>query len=326
MIIIQVAGGLGNQLQQYALYRKLVRLGKEVRLDLSWFEEVEKTQTGEKQIQNGSMMSQSGTTSETSKTPAVTVRQLELLNFDRLLFESCSEEEKIKLIGSGGLAGKLRRKLLPFTVHWFHESKMYHPEIFTFEDMYLSGYFACEKYYADILYELREKIQFPPSSDHRNRILADEMRNCNSVSVHIRRGDYLNTENAAMFGNICTEAYYEAALQWMKDKVPDAHFYIFSDDVPYVRQKYAGEAYTIVDINHGADSFYDMWLMSNCKHQICANSTFSFWGARLGNDEDKLKIRPTIHKNSQVFIKEEMQDLWKGWVFVSPEGEIYESI
>lgn len=323
MIIIQLAGGLGNQLQQYALYRKLVRIGKEVRLDLSWFEEVEKEKNCRQQVQTDRTSVQNEKVSELSKTPAVTARQLELLKFDRLLLETCSEEEKRKLIGSEGLSGKLRRKLLPSTVHWFHESKMYHPEIFTFEKMYLSGYFACEKYYADILYELCEEIRFPESTDSRNRELADEMQNCNSVSVHIRRGDYLNPENAAMFGNICTDAYYETALRLMKEKVPDARFYIFSDDVPYVRAKYTGEEYTVVDINHGADSFYDMWLMSNCKHHICANSTFSFWGARLGNYEGKIKIRPTIHKNSQVFVKEEMEELWNGWVFVSPEGKVY---
>lgn len=316
MIIIQLAGGLGNQLQQYALYRKLVSLGKEVRLDLSWFEEIERAQ-------NSSVQESESRNQAQNSSPIATMRQLELRNFEGLSLEACSSEEKVRLIGSDGLSGKLRRKLLPSTVHWFHENKIYHPEIFTFEEMYLSGYFACEKYYADILGELRNELRFPESTDVRNRQFADEMRRCNSVSLHIRRGDYLNPENVSIFGNICTEAYYEAALRFMKEKVPDARFYIFSDDLPYVRQKYVGEEYTIVDINHGENSFYDMWLMSNCKHHICANSTFSFWGARLGSYDRKLKIRPTIHKNSQVFVKEEMQELWKGWTFVSPEGEVY---
>ena len=300
MIIIQVAGGLGNQLQQYALYRKFVRMGKEARLDLSWFDEVK------------------GNDEETK----VTSRNLELSYFDRLVYETCTEEEKEKLIGSNGLPGKLRRKLLPSTVHWFHESKMYHPELLSFEDMYLSGYFACEKYYSDILYDLREKIQFPSSDNPLNRELAQEMRECASVSVHVRRGDYLNEENRAMFGNICTDAYYRKAMELIKEEVPDAHFYLFSDDVSYVKQKYQGEEFTVVDINHGKDSFYDMWLMSNCRHNICANSTFSFWGARLNGNEGKIMIRPTIHKNSQVFRKEEMEELWQGWRFVSPEGKL----
>lgn len=298
MIIIQVAGGLGNQLQQYALYRKFVSMGKEARLDLSWFKEVR----------------------EKGKNGAVTERNLELTYFDGLVYETCTREERERLIGSDGLSGKLRRKLLPSTVHWFHESKMYHPEILSYEEMYLSGYFACEKYYADILYDLREKIQFPVSNNPENINLAEEMKDCESVSVHIRRGDYLNAENAAMFGNICTDAYYASAMESIKQEVPDAHFYLFSDDVPYVKKKFSDKNYTIVDINHGQDSFYDMWLMSNCKHNICANSTFSFWGARLNPNDDKIIIRPTIQKNTQVFVKEEMEDLWDGWRFISPEG------
>lgn len=308
MIIIQIAGGLGNQLQQYALYRKFVRLGVEARLDTSWFDQmriVQKERTkGEDEIS------------------VVTKRDLELRYFDRLVFETCTSEEKKALIGSDSVCGKFRRRLLPFTVHKFQESKMYHPEIFDFENMYLSGYFACEKYYADILYDLREKIQFPPSNNPLNRQLAQEMSEEQSVSVHIRRGDYLNPENAAMFGNICTDQYYAKAIEMIKKQVPEAHFYIFSDDVAYAKAHFTGEGYTIVNVNHGKDSFYDMWLMSKCKHNICANSTFSFWGARLNGNESKIMIRPTIHKNSQTFVKDEMEDLWAGWLFVSPEGRL----
>ena len=297
MVIIEVAGGLGNQLQQYALYRKFVRLGVKAKLDVSWFD-------------------------KTSKADGVTERKLELTHFDRLLYETCTEEERTELIGSGGLVGKLRRKLLPGSVRWFHESKMYHPEIFEFENMYLSGYFACEKYYRDILYDLREKIQFPESDNPENHRIAQEMQNCQSVSIHVRRGDYLNPENKVIFGRICTDAYYDKALEVIRNKVPDARFYIFSDDITYVKEKYTGEEYTVVDINHGNDSFYDMWLMRQCKHNICANSTFSFWGARLNEFEHKITIRPTIHKSSQRFVKQEMEDFWQGWHFVSPEGEL----
>lgn len=298
MIIIKVMGGLGNQLQQYALYRKFVRSGKEARLDLSWFSDSK---------EQGTVLAR---------------RELELAYFDRLVYEVCTPEEKADLVGRDDLSGKLRRKLLPFTVHCFEESRMYHKELLTFENMYISGYFACEKYYADILYDLREKIQFPPSNNPLNREMAGKMQNGNSVSLHIRRGDYLDKENVATFGNICTDAYYEEAVSLIKEEIPDAHFYVFSDDIPYVKTKYCGGDYTIVDINHGRDSFYDIWLMSNCKHNICANSTFSFWGARLNPNENKVMIRPTIQKNSQVFVKEEMDDLWQGWKFISPQGKI----
>lgn len=145
MIIVQLMGGLGNQLQQYALYRKMVRMGKEARLDISWF------------------------TQQDNKNKELTHRELELDRLDRLVYEVCTLEEKAQLIGSEGIAGRLRRKLLPGGVKWFRESEMYHPEIFEFEDMYISGYFACEKYYGDILYDLREKIQFPPSANPLQR-------------------------------------------------------------------------------------------------------------------------------------------------------------
>lgn len=296
MIIIQVAGGLGNQLQQYALYRKFVRMGKEARLDLSWFDK------------------------EKEEKATATQRNLELAYFDRLVYETCTREEREALIGSEKMTGKLRRRLLPGTVHWFHEDKLYHPEILDFENMYLSGYFACEKYYADILYDLREKIQFPKSDNPLNHQMAQEMKERASVSVHIRRGDYLNDENKALFGNICTDGYYQRAMEMIKEEVKDAHFYLFSDDIPYVADKYRGPEYTIVNINHGRDSFYDMWLMSCCKHNICANSTFSLWGARLNGNDRKIMIRPTIHKNTQTFHKKEMEELWQGWRFISPEG------
>lgn len=296
MIIIEVAGGLGNQLQQYALYRKFLSLGRDARLDVSWFE-------AENQ---GKMLAR---------------RELELQLFDGLSYSVCTPKEKAALVGGTGLAGKLKRKLLPSTIHCFHESQMYHPELLGYEHMYLQGYFACEKYYRDILPELRDEIRFPVSDNSRNEQIASEMRNCESVSVHIRRGDYLNPENERMFGNICTDAYYSKALELLKEEVPGAHFYLFSDDVSYISEKYHGNEYTVVDINRGRDSFFDMWLMSNCRHNICANSTFSFWGARLNHNEKKIIIRPTIHKSTQVFDRGEMRELWQGWRFISPEGE-----
>jgi len=300
MIIIQLAGGLGNQLQQYALYRKFLRLGTEAKLDTSWFREG---------APGGDAHSGSGTK-----------RELELAYFDGLTYEVCTKEEREKLIGKRGIPGKLQRKLFPSSVRWFHESRIYHPEILKFDHMYLSGYFACEKYYSDILGDLRERIRFPQSGNPANRQMAEEIESCRSVSVHIRRGDYLKKENAGMFGGICTDAYYETAIRKLKEEEPGAHFYLFSDDASYAKRQYSGPEYTVVDINRGKDSFYDIWLMSKCRHNICANSTFSFWGARLNGNEDKIMIRPTIHKNSQVFVKEEMEELWQGWRFISPEG------
>lgn len=298
MVIVQVAGGLGNQLQQYALYYKLITLGREAKLDISWF------------------------TDQNKQEKVLAKRALELDYFRGLDYEVCTAWERKQLIGSEGLAGKIRRKLLPVTIHRFAEQEMYHPEVLQFAHMYVTGYFACEKYYEDILGALREKIQFPPSSNPKNRKTAEEMRGRTSVSVHIRRGDYLDQENSKLFGNICTEAYYAGGMAYIEKRFPDVHFYLFSDDMAYVREHYKGENHTLVDWNQGRDSFYDMWLMSQCKHNICANSTFSFWGARLNGHENKIMIRPTVHKNTQVFDGDVMRELWSGWRLVDQEGRL----
>lgn len=331
MIIIQLAGGLGNQLQQYALYQKFKSLGAEAKLDLSWFKQFKNMNKQSKcKEQSIDHNRTNKTNQEVKKDIVVTTRQCELEFFDHLPYESCTEKEKNALTGSQGLTGKLRRKLLPQTVHWYKEKQMYDPELLNYKQMYLSGYFACEKYYVDILPELREMIRFPEIADVQKRRANEEIlkkiRNSHAISVHIRRGDYLQPENAAMFGNICTEEYYESALNYMKQKIEVPHFFIFSDDVAYVREHYQGEEYTIVDINHGDDSFYDMYLMSRCEGNICANSTFSFWGARLNAWADKIMIRPTKQKNSQVFDEARMKDLWKNWIFIDPQGQIYDDI
>ena len=330
MIIVEVMGGLGNQLQQYALYWKLKSLGRDVKLDVSWFED------------------------EKKQADVLASRKLELRYFENLPMDICSTAEKEQLIGRDDFFGKVKRKLLLKSNRHFYESDMYHPEIFDFTDKYLTGFWACEKYYADILPELRKLIIFPNEIKNQNcentlniqtiqkndgnatKNLKSQTKNiCEmnsqiieriheelSVSIHIRRGDYLDRENAAMFGGICTEAYYDAAIAYMEERYPNAHFYLFSDDPTYAREHYQGSQYTVVDWNKGADSFYDIQLMSSCRHNICANSTFSFWGARLNPNPDKIMIRPAKHKNSQQIIPEEMHELWGNWILINEIGRI----
>lgn len=302
MIIVRVMGGLGNQLQQYALFRKFQSLGAEAGLDLSWF---------------------SKETQESAAAP----RKFALADFEGLPYETASGEEVRALLGrafgeEAGFVEKLKKRLTPDKMPVFEETQMYHPQIFSWQNRYLVGYWACEAYYADILDRLREEIRFPDSGDARNREVMAKMAARPSVSIHVRRGDYLDDANAAMFGGICTEAYYDASVRYIKEKCPDAVFYVFSDDADYVRAHFAGPAFHIVDWNRGGNSFYDMQLMSCCKHNICANSTFSFWGARLNGNPDKIMLRPSIHKNTQTCVPEQMKKLWAGWTLVTPGGNV----
>ena len=298
MIIIKMNGGLGNQLQQYALYEKLKSLGKEVKVDTSWFH----TNQG-----------------KTSK------RDLELEYFPKVSFQTCSAEEMQKILGNRGLLKKVSEKLKLTQKPIYVEHQMYDEQILQMNEKVLEGYWACEAYYADIIPLLQEKLEFPPSDNPKNKAMAEEMKQSNSVSIHIRRGDYMTEENQAMFGGICTEEYYKEAIAYIKENVPNARFFVFSDDSEYVREKYAGDEYTIVDINHGKDSFYDIYLMSQCKHNICANSTFSFWGARLNQNPGKKVIRPLKQKNCDWYVPEKMKQLWKGWILIDEEGKMVEA-
>lgn len=307
MLIVRAMGGLGNQLQQYALYRKLEHIGRDVRLDTSWFSNTD------------------------LQAHMAASRELELNYLRPLPYREASGEEVRALLGRlweepEKIAGKIRRRLKLSANPAFEETEMYHEEILHMDNRYLVGYWACEKYYADMMDILRADISFPPSGDRelqsRNEAVMRQMEETQSVSVHIRRGDYLDAINRELFGGICTDAYYERAIGYVRERCPQARFYLFSDDIPYVRERYRGEEYRVIDWNTGKDSFYDMMLMSHCKHNICANSTFSFWGARLNPHADKMTVRPSVHKNTQVCVPEVMKELWKGWTLVTPRGEV----
>ena len=123
-------------------------------------------------------------------------------------------------------------------------------------------------------------------------LLQEQMRREQAVAVHVRRGDYLLPENSRKYGNICTLQYYKNAMQYMKKKVPDAKFYFFSNDSEWVRKNLANGDSVIVDCNHGKENYLDMYLMSQCSHNIIANSSFSWWGAWLNQNPDKIVISP----------------------------------
>ena len=111
-------------------------------------------------------------------------------------------------------------------------------------------------------------------------------------------------------------------MQYIETHVTEPVYYIFSDDVEYAREHFTGENMHIVDWNYGDDSMYDMQLMSCCKHNICANSTFSMWGARLNQNTDKIMIRPLHADNYETTTAQEIQENWKKWILINPKGEI----
>lgn len=297
MIIIHVMGGLGNQLYQYALSEKLKLLGKEVKLDFYAYKDAQ------------------GDDREW--------RELELERLEGLEYEVCTKQERtLFLDNSMKITDRVRRKLTGRKNRTVEETGDYMPEIFSMDDVYLYGFWGCERYYKDITGLLQRKIRFPKSGNPANIETLARMKDENAVSVHIRRKDYLTVADGARYMGICTEAYYNGAFDYIRRRVEHPVFYIFSDDAAYAREHFDGADIRIVDWNTGEDSMYDMELMSHCKYNICANSTFSIWGARLNPFGDKIMIRPLHHDNYETSSPEEIHANWEGWVLLDAAGEV----
>ena len=306
MIIIQLAGGLGNQMFQYALYLQLKSLGRDVRID-----------------------DVAGFVQDAKRDPA--------LKPFGISYERASKKEIIKMLDSSLLPwNRVRRKLCGRKKKsYFEEDKRYHPEIMTWDDIYLEGYWQTEKYFEAIADEVRQAydtdklVQYlrgagstyavKKSSAHSNEAISGRMSmedwlaritSTESVSVHIRRGDYLLPENQTLFGGICTEAYYRKAMEQMKRKHPGCRFYLFSNDKKWIKERIeeykssciqktgaeaAGSDWTdrleVVDLEEQND-YAEFVLMSKCKHNILANSSFSWWASYLNYNPDRTVFAP----------------------------------
>lgn len=141
--------------------------------------------------------------------------------------------------------------------------------------------FHFDKRYARYCDSLDFKIDQQKLSS-QNISTINEIDNCNSVFIHVRRGDYLSEKYQYLFKDTCTLDYYNNAIKYIKSTIDNPHFYVFSDDEAWVKENIKIDNATFVNWNHGEQSPLDMWLMSRCKAGIIANSTFSYWGARLG--------------------------------------------
>jgi hypothetical protein len=129
----------------------------------------------------------------------------------------------------------------------------------------------------------------------RNKILST-----NSVSIHIRCGDYLSPKYISIYGGICTIEYYKRAISYILQTVDNPVFFIFSDDIEWTKDNITINNAIFVSNNKGINSFLDMYLMSICKHNIIANSSFSWWGAYLNKNKNKKVIMPNRWFNSKL--------------------------
>lgn len=182
----------------------------------------------------------------------------------------------------------------PFREHRVPECVLYYPDVL--EDFSKNEFFdrQCQsyRYYENCREELYHAFSFDQSMLSKKTVeIEKQIVSCNSVSVHVRRGDYLLAANRGL-GSVCDDSYYCRAIDYIKSKVENPYFFIFSDDKEWVTSNMKLSNATIVDHNYGRDSWQDMYLMSRCQNNILANSSFSWWAAYLNQSPKKIVVTP----------------------------------
>lgn len=157
----------------------------------------------------------------------------------------------------------------------------------------LQGYFPSYKYFEGIDELVRQDFTFNIEPDEQNREIIEMISSSNSISLHIRHGDYISNEKTKDKFGICSIAYYKRAIGFITKSVKNPRFFIFTNSPDFVKNNLKFN-HTTVHITHnsGNKSYEDMRLMSLCKHNIIANSSFSWWGAWLNRNPDKIVVAP----------------------------------
>lgn len=262
--IVYFGGGLGNQMFQYAFYKALQLSGKNV---LAYIQQDVATHVC-------CLM-------QTFKSIDLTV---------------CTEAQKGDLIKKNISYGHKTKKFILYTEENFYDvkEKIADTSILNVSGGIFSGIFQTRKFAELAKEELYKTFVFKKSNEKELEKMADDIISQNTVGIHIRRGDYLTEENSWIYGGICTEEYYNKAIDYCEKEIKDCRFVFFSNDIEWVKEHYQKDKALYIESSMFADyhDWYDMYLMSICKHNIIANSTFSWWGAWLNQNQNKIVIAP----------------------------------
>ena len=270
MIVVKVFGGLGNQMFQYALGKYLaIKNNSDLYLDLSWYS-INKSSTKRK-------------------------FQLDIFNTEFKIANSKIISDSKPFILRLLNTVLIRLKLGTVQTHnYFIEDKFSFNS--SFEKIrnycYVNGYWQSPLYFQSIESIIREDFKFPMLQHSSNIDIEEKIKKTNSVGIHLRRGDFINSKHHGIHG-ICSLEYYQSTISYVSNKIDEAVFFIFSDDVEWVKENFNFDSRSYyISGNNGTNSYIDMQLMSGCKHNIIANSSFSWWGAWLNTNSDKIIIAP----------------------------------
>ncbi|MDP3119202.1 MAG: alpha-1,2-fucosyltransferase [Sulfuricurvum sp.] len=271
MIIVKPVGGLTSQMHKYAMGKALsLKHDVPLKLDLSWFEDTQKTDTPwPYQLDYFHINAQIATFDE--------IKSLKGSNFFNTWARRIKRYIGINLykktyINQSFLSKENFLKLGPNT--------------------YLEGEWAGFEYFSEYKKEILDELSLKIPLSLKTQEHLAKIKNENSVSMHIRRGDYVFNPEAAKFHAICSSDYYQEAIDYITERLPDIKLYIFSDDIAWTKEHLHFDLDTIYVEN--TQNYEDLELMAACKHNIMANSGFSLWGAWMNQNPSKIVISPTV--------------------------------
>ena len=267
MIIVRLQGGLGNQMFQYASARSLAhKLGVDLGLDLTWFDNVDQVDTP---------------------------RHYELDCFN--IGATIVQPGAYKLKGSNnGVLRRLGIKRSPsLELSEYKEQHFHYNEHFLdlSDNTLVEGYFQSEKYFKQCRDTILKDFEWLEPPSEQNHKLLKKIQAENSVSLHVRRGDYISNKNANEFHGSKGLGYYNKAIEEITKKVNKPTFYVISDDPGWSQDNIKIKHHTTY-VSHNKKGCEDMRLMKSCKHNIIANSSFSWWAAWLNTNPGKQVIAP----------------------------------
>lgn len=262
MIAVRLIGGLGNQMFQYAAGRALAdRLGSELLLDTRDFEHYSLYGYG-----------------------------LHKLAID---IPVASPEQLTRWPSWIRRGSRLLRRI-GFHTRWYPEIKFQYDAAWESipDGTMIDGYFQSERYFRGITETLRREFVPVTSLSSQNAHLAELARNCESVAIHVRRGDYVTNLNTFKVHGVCSQAYFEASIAYMRERLENPRFFVFSNDIAWAKDNLALGDNAIFVTGNERDPEIDIHLISQCRHQIIANSSFSWWGAWLNPNKCKMVVAP----------------------------------
>ena len=271
MNIVQIHSGLGNQMFQYAFYLALKQHRPDTKIDASVYR----------------------------YRPSHNGYELERIFNIHPLHASAAERDQMADVSKDWFS-ELRRAI-GWTKHTTGQllvepnpANGWCPQMLEVDNCYLKGFWQTENYFSSVADQVRRDFRFCLPLSSAAQACMQAITSENSVSVHIRRGDYLKKRRIDDF-NVCSAAYYRRAVEYILERMPDAIFYVFSDEPAWGQSQHIFPHGTVYVSGHtGQNAYIDMQLMSACRHHIIANSSFSWWGAWLGQQEDTIVIAPNI--------------------------------